>query len=350
MIGEPVINMSEGVGVVPEINYRNVVCIVAPFKDSSFVFKSYKNIQKALIEQKTTDEDAVGYKYLQILAENSKVKDVILCNLTTGEGNLDYSLTDEKLLNIFEELEDVHFNILAIPYELSSDQLMIYKNFRNNELKKMNAFGLNTYIDPTVEKIQEIVTEFKNGGIYKVVTTPINKDIHDYNLSESVIYHTAITAGNNENISETYFILDGVSGEITKKLYSEEIYNAIIDNGCLAVGYRDKVNGLVQIINSNTPSMKDLKIERVYHLIINEVRRSIENTIGKDNSKSLTFPGLIGSLIAIKDKYVSLGFITDLDYTLNKIDQDKAQLTLKINENDIIGKFDVLITLEINEE
>jgi hypothetical protein len=350
MMGEPLINMTEGAGFIPEINYRNVVCIVAPFKDSSFVFKAYKNIQTAVNEQKTIDEEAVGYKYLEILAENSNIKNVILCNLTTGEDEFDYSLTDDKLANIFEELKDVHFNILAIPYELTSDQLTLYKTFRDNEFKKMNAFGLITYIDPTEEKIQAISSEFSDGGIYKVVTTPITKGIYQYGLSESVIYHTAVTAGHNENISETYFILEGINGEITKDKYSDEIYNAIIHNGGLAVGYRDKVNGLVQIINSNTPSMKDLKIERVYHLIINEVRRSIENIIGKDNSRSLTYPGLIGNLIAIKNKYVSLGYITDLNYSLNKIDQDKVQLILKINEDDIIGKFDVLITLEINEE
>ncbi|WP_042701370.1 hypothetical protein [Methanobrevibacter arboriphilus] len=350
MLGEPLINITESAGIVPKINYSNVVCIVAPFKDSSFVFKSYKNIQTAITEQKTTDEDAVGYRYLQILSENNNIKDVILCNLTTGENEYDYSLTDEKLANIFEELKDVHFNILAIPYELTPNQLTMYKVFRDNEFKKMNAFGLNTYIEPTLEKIQNISAEFADGGIYKVITTPISKDLYNYSLSESVIYHTAVTAGHNENVSETYFMLDGVSGEITKEKYSEEVYNAIINNGSLAVGYRDKVNGIVQIINSNTPSMNDLKIERVYHLIINEVRRLIEDTIGKDNSRSLTYPGLIGTLISIKNKYVGLGYITDLNYTLNKIGQDKAQLTLKVNEDDIIGKFDVSISLEINEE
>lgn len=353
MIGEPRITMVQGKGTTPSINYRGIVALVAPFKDDSFIFKSYKTIQEALTAQATTASEAVGYKYLQILDNLGYNKDIVLCNTTTstgevGEPTYDYTLTNDKLGEIFTELEGVGISILCIPYELSSEQFSMYKSFFDSEIGKMNAFGLITQITPTVEKMESLSTQFRTGGIYKIVTTPIANGYNNYNLSESCVYNAGITANLNENISETFYILDGVTGQTTKEAYGNEIYQAIINNGGLAVGFMDKINNILHIVNSNTPTMKDLKIERVYHLIINEVRRRLENNIGKDNNVPLTYPLLTTQLSIVKSNFIDNNYITDLTYSLNKTSQDTAQLIIKVNEDDIIGHFDVIMDLEIN--
>lgn len=52
MIGEPKINYSEGTETIKNIGNRNVLCIIAPFKDSSFAFKAYPTIEQAVEDQK----------------------------------------------------------------------------------------------------------------------------------------------------------------------------------------------------------------------------------------------------------------------------------------------------------
>ena len=49
-------------------NYRNIIALVAPFKDDSFIFKAYNTLEEAVAGEKTSVSGAVGYKYLQQLS------------------------------------------------------------------------------------------------------------------------------------------------------------------------------------------------------------------------------------------------------------------------------------------
>ena len=351
MKGETIINMTEMDGVVPNENYRNVVALIAPFKDNSFVFKSYKNIDLALADQITSVEEAVGYKYLRLMKAKGFKTDIVLLNTTTGTGeSVDYTLTNDKLSSIAEQLDDSLFNILIIPFELTDAQQTIIKTFWKGKFKKMEAFGMNTMVVSTEAKHEAIETNFQDGGIYELITTQEDESLTGYSLAESCVIEAAITAQLPENTSKTGMIREGVTGKITKEVYDDDIYQAIINKGGLAIKYRDRVNQIVEIVNSNTPTGRDLKIERVYHLIINEVRRVLDQYKGKDNNKTITYPHLLTEISAIEKTYKDIGFITGLKVNIVKTDQNTTELTIIVNEDDIIGKFDVNMSLIINED
>lgn len=351
MKGETIINMKETSGVTPTINYRNVVAVMAPFKDNSFTFKSYKNMDLALSDQKTSVEEAVGYNYLQRMREKGFKTDVVLLNTTSGTGaTVDYTLTNDKLSSLLLELEDARVNIIYIAYELTDAQQTIVKTFRDAQFAKMKAFGINTIMVSTEAKQEAIATKFIDGGINEIITTQENEGLKSYSLGETGAIETARTLLLPENISKTGMVIDGVTGNITKEVYGDEIYQSIINNGGLALKYRDRVNNIIEIVNSNTPTGRDLKIERVYHLLVNEVGLMLEKYKGQDNNIKLRYPHLLTELGSIKKTYIDIGYITDLKFNIIKTGQNTAEISIILNEDDIIGKFDVNMTLIINEE
>ncbi|MEA4956874.1 hypothetical protein SDC9_07418 [bioreactor metagenome] len=351
MKGETIINMKETSGITPQNNYRNVVAILAPFKDNSFTFKSYKNMDLAISDQKTSVEEAVGYSYLLRMREKGFKTDIVLLNSTTGTGeSVDYTLTNDKLSSLLTELEDARVNIIYIAYELTDAQQTIFKTFRDAQFAKMKAFGLNTIMVSTEAKHEALAATFAEGGIYEVITTREDESLITYSLGETGAIETARTAQLPENVSKTAMLLPNVTGKLTKEVYGEEIYQSIIDNGAVALKYRERVNQLIEIVNSNTPTGRDLKIERVYHLIVNEVGLMLESYKGQDNSITLTYPHLLTELGSIKKTYMDLGYITDLEFNIIKTGQNTAEISIILNEDDIIEKFDVNMTLIINEE
>ena len=174
-------------------NYRNIIALVAPFKDSSFVFKAYNTLDEAVTGEKTSVEGAVGYKYLQLLYKYfPQMDEIVLCNLTTNTGTeqspvYSYDMTKTKLATIFAELDEVGASFIVIPGKMTVDQYPVYKAFYDEQRTKMNAFGLISPVDPeettTIDMAGETITAtnlctlldtyFKAGGYWEKVTTPL---------------------------------------------------------------------------------------------------------------------------------------------------------------------------------
>ncbi len=354
MIGEPKINYSEGTETIKNIGNRNVLCIIAPFKDSSFTFKAYPTIEQAVEAQKTENTEVLGYKYLQLLQKHFPLlKDIVLVNITTGTSTLDYTLTNEKLTNAFEELEQTEISIINIPYLLTTDQLAMYKSFRDEQFKNMYGFGLVYPTTPELANLTSVFDEFKTGGIYGIVTTPQEIDSEEYSVIDMSVYVSGLMATIDENISLTHYVLDGVTGKTTKEQYGVTIYEAILNNGALATGYRDKVNNILQIVNSGTPTWNekikntnDLKIDRVHHLIMNEIRRAIFNIIGKDNNR-IASEDYNMAVSNIKEKYLKAGFITDLKTIISKTSSPQVEISMNDKQDNILTIVDVVGNIDI---
>ncbi|BBL61506.1 hypothetical protein MARBORIA2_14920 [Methanobrevibacter arboriphilus] len=354
MIGEPKINYSEGTETIKNIGNRNVLCIIAPFKDSSFAFKAYPTIEQAVEDQKTEITEALGYKYLQLLQKHfPTLKDIVLVNITTGTTTPDYALTNEKLSNAFEELEKTEVSIINIPYLLTSDQLEMYKTFRDEQFQNMFGFGLIYPTDPETSSLTAVFNQFKTGGIYAIATTPQEIESEEYSIIDMSVYFAGLVASVDENRSLTHYVLDGVVGETTKEKYGTSIYEAILNNGALATGYRDKVNNILQIVNSGTCTWNekindtnDLKIDRVHHLIMNEIRRAIFNIIGKDNNR-IASEDFNMAVSNIKEKYLKAGFITDLKTSISKTSSPKVEILMNDKQDNILTIVDVLGNIDI---
>ena len=376
MRGDVQINFIEKEYRAVNNNYRNIMALVAPFKDDSFVFKVYNSLEEAVEGEKTSVSGAVGYAYLQLLYKYfPNIDEIVLCNLTTNTGTTqspvyDYTLTNVKLSSILEELDEVGISFLVIPNELSVTQHPIYKSFYDEQRTKMNAFGLISPVTPTATSTTDLSggtitatkmltlldTFYKDGGFWEKITTPLKlvEEEDDFSLAETTVYLAGLTASLAENISLTHYVLDGVEGQITKEAYSSADFDLINNTGALATNYRDKIHKVVQIYNSGTSTVNekidntlDLKIERVHALIINEFRIALLNAMGDDND-TLTYDNFGSIARAIRDKYMIAGFITGLDWTVSKTGTATIQVPIQEQQNNIITNIDVTGVLIID--
>ncbi len=380
MLGSVGINYIEQPYRVINNNYRNIMCLVAPFKDDSFVFKVYNSLKEAVDGEKVVDDNVKGYHYLELLYQFfPEMPEIILCNTTTNTAEeeeppeYDYNLTNERLAEIFEELDEVGISFLVIPEELNIPQYMMYKSFYDEQRNKMNAFGLIHYVKPntmvTIDDQGETIPEtpllellfeledgakkptgiFSTGGSWKTVTTPVKLfDEEPMTMEDSVIYHAGVTANHAENISETHYVLDNIEGLITKKQYGKEAFDLINNSGAIAVSYRDKIHKICQVYNSGTQTWNenlentyDLKIERVHALMINELRIGLLELAGKDNDK-VSYDDFESLARNTKDTYKGAGYITDLLWTVNKKGTAKILVLIEEKQRNIITQIDVI--------
>jgi len=350
-------------------NYRNIICLIAPFKDDSFVFKSYNTLEEAVTSEKTTTTGAVGYAYLKLLYKYfPNIDEIVLGNITTNTGTTqspvyDFTLTNDKLAAVLEELDEVGVSFIVCPAELSIAQFPVYKAFYDEQRTKMNAFGLISPVTPTAtstidftgatitatNKLTLLDTYFKDGGFWEKITTPIKivDEEDDFSLAETTVYMAGLTASLAENISLTHYILNNVEGNTTQEEYSKTVFDLINESGAIALNYRDKIHKIVQVYNSGTSTMNeklddtlDLKIERVHALIINEFRIALLNAMGDENSK-ITYDNFESIARAIRDKYVIEGFISGLDWTVDKTGSATILVPVQEHQNNIISTIDV---------
>ena len=270
MRGEVKLNYIEQPYQAVNNNYRNIPCIIAPFKDDSFVVKSYNTLDNAVEGEQTADpplvsdtldNEATGYHYLQLLQKYFPgMQEIVLGNLTTNDGT---DMTNDQLSAIFAELDEVGVSFIVIPEELSITQYALYKAFYADQLSKMNAFGLISPVTPTAETTTDctgatiestpnltvIDTYFSAGGYWEKITTPIqiNTEEYAFSLEETTIYLAGLTATLDENIILTHYVLDDVECQITQETYSKAIFDLINNTGGLAQNYRDRIHGIVQI-------------------------------------------------------------------------------------------------------
>ena len=375
MRGEVKLNYIEKPYRAVNNNYRNIPCIIAPFKDDSFVFKAYNTLDDAVIGEQTAAAGAVGYSYLQLLQEYFPgMQEVVLGNLTTNTGTVqtpvyNYDLTNEKLSAVFAELDEVGVSFIVIPEELSITQYALYKAFYDDQISKMNAFGLITPVTPTAvtttdctgatitstPKLTVLDAYFSDGGFWEKITTPIQLESEDdaFSLAETTIYLTGLTATLDENISLTHYVLDNVEGQITQETYTKSIFDLINATGGLAQNYRDRIHGIVQIYNSGTSTLNenlnntlDLKIERVHALIINEFRIALLNALGEDNDQ-VTYDNFESIARAIRDEYMTANYINDLTWDIDNSGSAKITVPIQENQYNILTEIDVTGVLVI---
>ena len=370
MRGEVKLNYIEQPYQAVNNNYRNIPCIIAPFKDDSFVVKSYNTLDNAVEGEQTADpplvsdtldNEATGYHYLQLLQKYFPgMQEIVLGNLTTNDGT---DMTNDQLSAIFAELDEVGVSFIVIPEELSITQYALYKAFYADQLSKMNAFGLISPVTPTAETTTDctgatiestpnltvIDTYFSAGGYWEKITTPIQINIEDnaFSLEETTIYLAGLTATLDENISLTHYVLDNVEGQITQETYSKAIFDLINNTGGLAQNYRDRIHGIVQIYNSGTSTLNenlsntlDLKIERVHALIINEFRIALSNALGEDNNQ-VTYDNFESIARAIRDEYMIANYISDLSWEID--DLGTATISVPIQEQ----QYNILTTIDV---
>jgi hypothetical protein len=380
MRGEVKLNYIEQPYQAVNNNYRNIPCIIAPFKDDSFVVKSYNTLDNAvegeqtadppvLVNETLDDNGATGYHYLQLLQKYFPgMQEIVLGNLTTNTGTLetpvyDYTQGNDQLSAIFTELDEVGVSFIVIPAELSITQYALYKAFYADQISKMNAFGLISPVTPTAETTTDctgatiestpnltvIDTYFSAGGYWEKITTPIQINIEDnaFSLEETTIYLAGLTATLDENISLTHYVLDDVEGQITQETYSKAIFDLINNTGGLAQNYRDRIHGIVQIYNSGTSTLNenlsntlDLKIERVHALIINEFRIALSNALGEDNNQ-VTYDNFESIARAIRDEYMIANYISDLSWEID--DLGTATISVPIQEQ----QYNILTTIDV---
>lgn len=370
MLGEVGIHYIEQPLRVVNNNYRNIICIVAPFKDDSFVTKVYNSLKEAVKGEKTTATEAKGYQYLELLYKHfPDIPEIVLCNTTTNTGTsqapvYNYKIINDRLASIFEELDEVGISFIIIPEELTIPQYMMYKSFYDEQREKMNAFGLIHQVKPTLTSTKDSKGEtitgtplleilfneiFHTGGSWKTITTPVKLVGTDvFTLEESVIYHAGLTANHPENESETHYIMNDVEGQITPCTYDRETFDLINNNGAIAVNYRDKIHGVVQIYNSGTQTWNqnledtlDLKHERVHALLINEFKIGLLGLLGKDNN-TVTYDNFESLARSIRDKYISNSYINGLKWNITKSGTAKITVLFQEKQNNIITNIDVV--------
>lgn len=304
--------------------------------------KSYNNIRTALAELKdeagTVSEEAKGYHALEYLFskhDNSLgVEEVLIINTTTSdEGTKDYTLTNEKLADALDLLEDEHFNILYIADELDESKLTNIKTLRNNMYKNQFPWGLISAVKiESKEEIETINGIFKTGGAYKLVTTTkqLTGDAEPLNLINTAAWEAGYTAGKMVNESETGKTINNVIGVGTKDEYPA-LYQDILENGLHSQKIYNRRLKEVRVNNIKTPTGKDMAIERIKDFIVGDL--ALRDIYGDPNTKP-TREGIGGMFSYKKDEYVRLGLIENMDYDITACNNKcvKAELELFIPE------------------
>jgi hypothetical protein len=385
MLGEVGIRYTEKPHRVINNNFRNIIALVAPFKDDSFICESYNTLEEAVDAEKTLNAEAKGYGYLELLYKHFPgMPEIVLCNTTTNKSTPEtpdycYEMTNERLGEILEELDEVGISFLVIPEKLTVPQYVMYKAFYDEQRAKMNAFGLFHQVKPTemsvVDESGNTISEtpllsilfrleeeersiapkgiFVTGGSWWTETTRRKIiDEEPLTMEESVVYSAGEVASTNENVSSTHRILDGVEGFITKHVYGSQAFKLVINSGAIAVNYRDKIHKICQIYNSGTQTWNkklkntyDLRHERTHALVINEFRIGMLELAGKDNLP-VTCKDFESLGRNIQDKYIP-SHAMSIDWKISKSGSAKVKVEIEEKYANIIQWFDVIGTIII---
>jgi len=354
-LGTPEINFTFDI-VTPQTTVVNngVICLVAPFKDASFVYKYYDTIKQALDEQGGEQPaGALGYHYLEIISSVLGDRLPIACaNITTGSDEvLNFDFSNTKLSNIFVALERANFDILCIPFEIDDDGLNVYKAFYEHELHKMKLFGLVVPRSPTTAATlpySNIPPMFPKGGIYEVITTPVNVTL---GLLDGTVFHASHLASLNVDVSPTQKSISEANIS-TFEEYGETVFETINNNGAVAVDILENNNLLYGIVNGNTPSMIDVSIIRTYNYIMKQIRSKL--IFGEKNNKT-TLANVLGAVNNVRSTSIDTGLCEDIELEIYKktVDDNGSPVTnlmgatINVKIYDIVFKYDITSVLEV---
>lgn len=338
-------------------NERSLIAIVCACNDDSFIVKPYGNIQNAIREQCSAVEGSDALRFLQLMQEQGST-DVILANITTKTGTeenpvYDYSLTDEKLTNILDELEDAVFNVLIIPYELTEMQIGMLNLFYKTKKAKQEIIGLYTFITPKDDGSN--LVEFKEkwpvndytSFLFGAITTPLRTDLMEYSLAETTVILASNITNSPENSKVSFKQLTDFRGESTKRHYNNAVYESCLENSCIAFEYIDSITGKIVISNANTPSDDDLKIIRVYAAVVNALRRKLqEYAIGEDNNM-ITKSNVDVAVTLVRKYFTDLNWINDLQAKITGGGDVSCQVNIGSEQYNVLKDVDVFSELEV---
>lgn len=330
----------------------SVICLVSAFEDDSWKYRYYNSLAEAL-----NKENEVENGFLSILGkELSKETPVALYNITTNDGSeFDYNFSTQKLEEAFDNMQRSSYEILCIPYSLTDTELLMYNKFFIDRLKNdMEPIGLTFPRDAGNDNLSytTLPEMFKEGGIYKVITTPmIFEDGTSYDLAESTVYHSCRTSMTPVEVSETEKVITGLKGINTREEYGFERFNEITHNGAVAVDILMNNNTQMGIVNCNTPTMIDLSILRTFNWIIREIKSKLRF----GDKATATLSNVLEGVNLVGTNAVDTGKADSVIPKVYRKDKDKEGnpvtnlmgCDIHISIEDIIFKYDVDAILEV---
>lgn len=321
-----------------------VVCIGSFGIVGDGTIKSYNNPRLALSELKgelnEVPSEAYGYHALEYLfgryGDSLGLSELMIVNTTTSaEGTVDYTLTNEKLADALELISDEHFNILFVADELDESKLTNIKTLRNSMYKNQYPWGLISAVTvETKEEVEAVSEIFKEGGAYKLITTPkqLEGDVTPLTLINTAAWDTAYTAGKMVNKSETGKTIPGVIGGNTKEEYPT-IFGDILEKGLHSQKIYNRRLKEVRVNNIRTPTGKDMSIERTKDFIVGDL--ALRDIYGDPNSKP-TREGIGGMFFHKSEEYKRLGLIDDMKYDITACNDKCVKAELELFIPDII--------------
>lgn len=348
MKGYPTINVIQtDTPFDTSIKREGLIVLVAAFKDSDYLVKPFNDIDDAIAQETgATGDVAIGLNMLNKIKSNGN-NQVVLANLNSGNDN--YNLTLQKLTELFSELEDGRFEQLLIPYELTSDMQVAYLEFFETKFNKGNPIGLVSYLTAStrqavIDYSQALISPNYYGALYAGITTQLSQGTSELTLGETSAIIGGLLSQLDLGISLTELNLPGYDGKVSKTELTENIVDAIVDNGLLGFRYKDSFNKLLSIINGNTPDNYDIRTIRIYHAFVNELIESLYAGIPNNEIKYADF---VAKFKNIEGNFLKRELINSATYNVSKTGLVSCGIRTSVNENEVLINFDVKVNLEV---
>lgn len=331
-----------------------VVCIGSFGAVTDNQIKSYTNPRIALAElkgeQNTVPEEALGYHALDYLFSKSGdslgIEELLVVNTTTeNEGDIDYTLTNEKLADALKLIDDEQFHILYVADVLDETKLANIKSLRDDMYKIRFPWGLNAAVKiESEEDIDNIAKIFETGGDYKLITTQkqLEGSAEPLSLVNTVAWDTAYTAGLMVNQSETGKQIPEVIGTGTKEEYPE-CYERILKKGLHSQKIYNRRLKEIRVNSIRCCNGYDMAINRTKDFIVGDL--ALRDIYGNPNS-SPSYEFIKGMFELKKTEYVEMGLIDDMKYDITECNTKcvKAEIELFIPDILVEVKLFVKVT------
>ena len=354
--GYPGIMFSFEFATEPSVNQDiELLCIIDDFGTSwqdraeGGGVKRFPTIKQA-INSGDFKNGAKGLPRLELFAQLFGRKlPVILADLTGVDGDTSTeTFNSARFAECLEKLERYNFSVLAIPDKMAPTDHNVLKVFYDEQVSKMNLFGVICQIENASE-LMSLKSKFPKGGILKATLTPQKfVDGIELSLEDTVIYEAGITISNKPNISETWTSRDGVVGELTPDILSKPDFDIMQNNGGVIIDIIDGNNEIVGNVNSNTPAGKDIKIIRSINNFFNTFRTILNTKYGSDNDP----PNLIDIISLVKqlrEKKIKENIVADARVETEKAteNEDGEPVTNQINATAVLDIYDIIFKFDV---
>ena len=347
----PIIKVKSEIKKVQNRNplIRDTVCIIGGFETTEYSLEPHTvtTIQEArnIYGDDTTIDANAALE--QILGDNV-VNNVIVVNVSSGDGTISRNITATTLGNAITALDLIDFDILYVAAELTDALLKLVTDFAEARFENKVPFGYISAFTRASASAYETTAGKLGDWCYASVIQRLEVNDDELSLIETGAFITKIVATMSVGDSltaKTIPEITGINASDVETFGPSDTGATLTGLGYLLFRLINATTNTYEAVNSANPNGLDIYISRVRDYIVNEF--ALRQYLG-NKSNTLTIDMIKMECSRIATMFEELGLIENMSYVVEKKDSETVNVIINsIEFAGIITEIDVFITIEV---